>query len=500
MKRIIPVLAMALFFAIASCSREDVYFDKTTTDELAYQQEPMTLKEVNDQITQLLEQQGSFNWKDASDILLYSAAVHGNNLLTVGYGKPGESFSITKSTQLLNVKDEIIKTARDNYISIQKNGQDVLIYDDETLNFVDIKVNDIATVTALRKNKNVRYLEPDGFIYTANKIEKSSSGCSQNAETISGYDYGTKSTGARIPWNFYDHNIDKAWAYSKGRGIGVGIIDTGISSNQAYLGSKFDDYYSGRYVQKYGTYVDSWWPWSTSTDGPYDKCGHGTSASATIAAPDNNAGQYIGVAYECNLVSYRGTEDVVLDGYHERNGVANALKALGNRSDIKVISMSIGYPWSIGKIEDAVKYAYSRGKLIFAAGGTSTEFTNWYGIIFPASMTETVAVTGVEESTSYHECDTCHKGDMDFTVIMERSNNNNQPVMGYNTGTSNYFGGSSVATAFTAGTAALVWARYPSWNRDQVLQRLKEASAFYPNRNSDYGYGNIDALKAVRGY
>jgi subtilisin family serine protease len=116
-------------------------------------------------------------------------------------------------------------------------------------------------------------------------------------------------------------------------------------------------------------------------------------------------------------------------------------------------------------------------------------------------MNETVAVTGIEEGAGYDECDTCHTGTkIDFTVVMERGNNNHQPVIGFYTGEANYFGGSSVATAFTAGTAALVWAKYPSWNRDQVLQRLKEASAFYPTKNSDFGYGNIDALKAVRGY
>jgi hypothetical protein len=501
MKKINLLYGLVLLFIIASCTNEEVQFQEEMIDQSAMQQEPLSVAEVNDQITKLIELNGSFNWKDANDLLLWSATVHGNNILTVGYGEEKESFRIEKSTKLTSIKEDIIKTVENTTVSFTKSAQNIVIADDDILNFIDVKVTDLATVTELRKKENIRYLEPDGFVYTGNKIPtKSSKGCSQSGESISSSDYGTTSTGAKVPWNYYTHNIDDAWAYSTGRGIGVGVIDTGVSSNQAYLGSRFDDSYSSRYIQKYGTYVDSWWPWSTSTDGPNDKCGHGTSACATVGAP-NYASQFIGVAYECNLISYRGTEDVVLDGYHERNGVANALKALGNRSDVKIISMSIGYPWSIGKIEDAVKYAYSKGKLIFAAGGTSTEFTNWYGVIFPASMNETVAVTGIEEGAGYDECDTCHTGTkIDFTVVMERGNNNHQPVIGFYTGEANYFGGSSVATAFTAGTAALVWAKYPSWNRDQVLQRLKEASAFYPTKNSDFGYGNIDALKAVRGY
>jgi len=59
-------------------------------------------------------------------------------------------------------------------------------------------------------------------------------------------------------------------------------------------------------------------------------------------------------------------------------------------------------------------------------------------------------------------------------------------------------GGSSVATATTAGIAALVWSKNPSWNRDQVLQKLRESSEFYPNRNSQFGYGNLNALTAVQ--
>ena len=72
------------------------------------------------------------------------------------------------------------------------------------------------------------------------------------------------------------------------------------------------------------------------------------------------------------------------------------------------------------------------------------------------------------------------------------------PVLGFYNGERRYTGGSSVATATTAGIAALVWSKYPSWTRTQVLNRLKQSSEFYPSRNSSFGYGNIDALQAVQ--
>ena len=103
-----------------------------------------------------------------------------------------------------------------------------------------------------------------------------------------------------------------------------------------------DGYSSGRYVQKYGTFIDSNWWWSSNYDGPHDKCGHGTAMASTMASPRNDNSMPVGVAYNSNLVAYRATEDVLLNDYHERKGVSKALTQLGNRSDVKIISMSIG--------------------------------------------------------------------------------------------------------------------------------------------------------------
>ena len=71
--------------------------------------------------------------------------------------------------------------------------------------------------------------------------------------------------------------------------------------------------------------------------------------SATIASPRNDEHLPVGVAYNCNFIAYRGTSDVVLDGYQEQKGVANALVDLANNSNVKIISMSIGYIFSIDK-------------------------------------------------------------------------------------------------------------------------------------------------------
>jgi len=84
---------------------------------------------------------------------------------------------------------------------------------------------------------------------------------------------------------------------------------------------------------------------------------------------------------------------------------------------------------------------------------------------------------------------------------MQRSNNSdrNSISLATSTNTPKYVGGSSAATATTAGIAALVWATNSNMSRSQVLNRLKQASDFYPSRSSSFGYGNINADAAVRG-
>ena len=222
--------------------------------------------------------------------------------------------------------------------------------------------------------------------------------------------------------------------------------------------------------------------------------------AAVATAPRNNDNLPMGVAYNANLISYRAVEDVVIDDYHEKRGISEALTALANRNDVKIISMSLGYPFSIGRVKDAIRYAYKKGKMILAAGGTSTAYTTWYGVIFPASMKETVAVTGVKENI-YEKCDDCHTGSkIDFTIQMQRTNgtSNNIPILSYYDNNSDYEGGSSIATATTAGVAALVWSKNPGWTREQVLEKIKKSSDFYPIKHPKFGYGNINVLKAVQ--
>lgn len=514
MKKTLTIFAGITFLAFSSCTNDEI-ITSTIIEESALQVEQesdafLTIDEINTVIDQSLYKNGTFSWDKVPANVLWSAAVHGGEMITVGYGDEGESFREGKNGRLEGIQNDIINTIA---ASESQTRKELKYLSDDILNVIDIQVTNLESIRDLKAMPNVRYLEPNGYSFFnvgpqsgAEGQTRSSSGCGMSGSNLNTNDYRTISPGSLVSWTLDNHNVTQAWAESTGAGVTIGVIDTGISPNQPLLNpgsSGFGDGYSinSRTVEKYGTYIDSVWWWSNNIDGPNDRCGHGTSMTAAATAPRNNNNKPVGVAYDANLVSYRGTADVLLNDYHERKGVSNALRALADRNDVKIISMSIGYLWSIGNVRDAVKYAHNKGKLIFAAGGTSTTVTNSYPVIFPASMSETVAVTGVTDASNYTRCDTCHDGSqIEFTIIMERDNDRNRTaaVLGFYNGDNDYVGGSSVATATTAGIAALVWAKYPNWSRTQVLNRMRQSSDLYGNTSNKFGYGNIDALQAVQ--
>lgn len=499
-KKALKLSIVSLLIFASSCTKEDTIEKEIVIDSA--QKNPLTAQQVKNEINESLNSKQSFHWSASSDHLLWSAIVQGQNIATIGFGNSKDDYDRSKSVNNQKIQKELL----DIIVKYEKKNLDkILISSDAYLNLIDVVIEKQETVIALRKSNYVRYFEPSDyrFVNDPNSTERSesSSGCGYDSITLSTPDFTTVTPNAKVPWTFYQHNIPSAWNYSTGSGITIGIVDTGASPNQTLLGSSFNDgFSSGRTIQKYGTYVDSIWPWSSTTDGPNDQCGHGTSMASVAAAPRNDNGTPVGVAYNANLVTYRAAANVVVEGYHEQNGVKNAFTALGNRSDVKIISMSMGHIFSVGKIEDGIKYAYSKGKLIFCAGGTSTSFTNFVGVIFPAWMSETVAVTGVKEGASYQKCNVCHTGSkIEFTVVMERAaSGNTVPVNSYYDNQTDYVGGSSVATATSAGIAALVWSKHPTWTRDQVLTKMRQSAHFYPNKNAEYGYGNINVLLAVQ--
>ncbi|HVI45711.1 MAG TPA: S8 family serine peptidase [Chitinophaga sp.] len=502
MKKVYTLALGTVLCWASSCNKSDrqaisVVNNDTTISSIA---------DINRFIKNELQTKGKFEWSAASINMVQGALLHSDSILSVGYQPAGFSGLNEKihtidihSSEWQAAREEVLRIIREN-----EKGAATIVFNQDILPVIDVKVSRQATLKALRSSSLVRYAEPTGYgdltnTTSAPQTESSSSsgsgsGCGGNTgdnSLVAGAHYFNMQPGTKKSWNYTYSKIDEAWTNATGKGIKVMIIDTGVSPDQENLGDDFNQgASSGRTIQKKVTR-----PGGTTADG----CGHGTKMASVCAAPRGNDNSMTGVAYNANLVTVRAADDVLISGSDEVQGVTDAFTLAGNSADVKIVSMSMGTIIKESKIADAIRYAKGKGKLIFCAAGTSTSFTaSFVGVIFPAYMDEVVAVTGVKDNQT-ERCADCHVGkEVDFTVVMERVQDGKHPLSLAMAGdVPSTVGGSSVATATCAGIAALVWSKFPSYTSSDVLNKMAESASLYTNKSSKFGWGVINAKSAT---
>ncbi|MDX2245167.1 MAG: S8 family serine peptidase [Bacteroidia bacterium] len=457
----------------------------------------------------------SFDWSMADDYTLWSAVVAGDSTVVVGY-KPATLDSINHILHLIDLNNPDWMYARDYTIEFVRQQLQILhpgtafptdtflLRSHEVLPILYFKLSDYEVIAGLRQLGTVVYVEPEGYnenLYAADPIR--TSGCNEETDQIESSDYFTISPNSKVSWHLGigTHRVSLAWdVCPKGTGITLGLIDTGIDSDNTYLsqsGLFTSGQSGGRTIEKFGTFDGT---------SPHDLCGHGTRMAGILAHPRTNNGGITGIAYKSSLVSYRVANGVILDGTEEKEAVVDALTALGDRSDVRIISMSVGKVFEHQPITQAIKYAYGKGKLIFCAAGGGYQET--HPAKSPSLANEVVAVTAAKYDYNdpnhvnltkalYCPFDTY----VDFAGLVEE----NMPTKTRFALSTQLDNGASLAwskkasaaTATTAGIAALVWSCNLNRSRAQVLAILQQAGSRWGNVSTDYGYGVIDAKEAV---
>lgn len=508
------LLPLLLFVAVSACQKNTI-----TNDEPAFDETVLTPQQIDGIIKEQVLRTGSFDWNKQSGQVVWSALQNSDRVMSVGFAAENSSHDLSNSIHTIDINEGEWKIAKTKLLEqILQSEQKVLpsitlnqliAYEEETLPVIDVFVQNPATIDLLRKSNLVRYAEPMGyepksglFGVQNNILQTSTSGCGgNNAEPglTEPADFNTVSPGAKASWNYGYHQIAGAWTKSTGSGKKVMVIDTGISPDQALFSSLLNSgNSSGRTMEKRVTLRKSAWfglSYGSVESSVNDACGHGTSMAGALASPRNTVGGAVGVAYNASIVSVRASVDVLIDESRENKGVSDAFVLAGNTSSVQIVSMSMGRITSSSQLGDAVDYAYNKGKLIFCAAGTSFGWSaGWWGVIFPATKSNVQAVTGVKSDTK-NRCDACHEGpEVDFVVVMEQNGNGRTALSTAQSGFApSTVGGSSVATATAAGIAALVWSANPGASRETVVNKMAQASSFYPAKSGSFGWGIVNA-------
>jgi serine protease AprX len=293
-----------------------------------------------------------------------------------------------------------------------------------------------------------------------------------------------------------DYGVDAARQASPGldgSGVGICIIDTGIDPNHEQL--------SGRVV--------GWRDWVNNRTSAYDDHGHGTHVSGIAAgrATGTNNQPYAGVAPGAHLI---GAKVLNSSGSGADADVVSAIEWCAARTDVHVISMSLGSPGSDGRDagSQAANAAVKAGKVVVAAAGNSGDAPGT--VSSPGVATDVITVgAGSDASSLAGSTDT----DVAFYLagFSSRGPTANPDarlkpdvvapglsVVAAKAGTvSSYttYSGTSMATPFVAGVVALgrqaVAAATPATLKTALAASARDVGATGPD--NEWGAGLVDA-------
>lgn len=172
-----------------------------------------------------------------------------------------------------------------------------------------------------------------------------------------------------IPWGVKEVGAEQYWSKTRGQGVKVAVLDTGISRNHIDL--------KGR-VKRRVNFV--------SGSGGMD--GHGTHIAGTIAAIVNNRG-IVGVAPAVELYDLRAFGP---DGTANISDIIQGINwAIEHKIDI--INMSFGSPEDNFALKNAIRHAHQAGIIMVASAGN-----NGGALEYPAAYKGVVAVGAIDQN------------------------------------------------------------------------------------------------------
>nr|WP_224249200.1 S8 family peptidase [Hyalangium gracile] len=180
-------------------------------------------------------------------------------------------------------------------------------------------------------------------------------------------------------WNLKMIDMPKAWDSSKGKGVVVAVLDTGIAYEDYDDFKQVPDLKGVKFTQGYDFVNDD--------EHANDDHGHGTHVAGTIAQATNNGEGVAGVAFEATLMPVK-----VLNHFGSGTSadIVDAIRFAADKG-AKVINMSLGGGGYSKAMADAVEYARKKGVTVVAAAGNASRPR----VEFPAAYPGAVAVSAV---------------------------------------------------------------------------------------------------------
>ncbi|MFF9120843.1 type VII secretion-associated serine protease mycosin [Streptomyces massasporeus] len=288
-------------------------------------------------------------------------------------------------------------------------------------------------------------------------------------------------------WALDAMHTEQAWQTTKGRGITVAVLDTGVEADHPDLAGNV---LPGKDLVRFG-----------AEPGDRAWARHGTAMAGIIAGHGHgpgNANGVLGIAPEAKILPVR----VILeDGDPSRakarstrgNALAEGIRwAADHGAD--VINLSLGDDSASAHPEpsedQAVQYALKKGVVVVASAGNGGEKGDH--ISYPAAYPGVIAATAVDRAGTRASFSTrrwyatVSAPGVDVVIA--------DPDHKYYEGW-----GTSAAAAFVSGAAALVKAAHPGLAPAQIKSLLEDTARNAPSggRDDSRGFGFVDPAAAI---
>jgi len=280
------------------------------------------------------------------------------------------------------------------------------------------------------------------------------------------------------PWPQKMLAPDRAWPFATGTGITVAVLDSGVDPT----------------VPKLKGHVESSKNYLTDGSSPDTDCvGHGTEVAGIIAAQSDQVVGFFGVAPGVKILPVEVSEREVMANGKPGGDTATPEQlaeaityAVDHHADI--INMSLVMYDEDPQVKAAIADAERRNVLVVAAVGNDAE--NGNPTPYPAAYPGVLGV-GAIDSTGTRASDSQHGKYVDVVapgvqVITTAREHGEVRV-----------NGTSFATPFVSGVAALVRERYPTLSAAQVADRIMATADPASGPASEYGHGIVDPYRAV---
>ncbi len=266
----------------------------------------------------------------------------------------------------------------------------------------------------------------------------------------------------------------------------IAVIDTGVDYTHPDL--------MGKVIKGYD--------FVNADNDPMDDNSHGTHVAGIAAARSNNGIGITGVSWKASILAVKVLNS---QGRGTVADIAAGIKYAADYPGVKVINMSLGGGYSPTE-EAAVDYAVNtKGILLVAAAGNDNTNTKSYPAGFSTDYPNKVIAVAA------HKDDHCKASFSNYGTWVSITAPGEDivsttPIGGAGGNIEGYalFSGTSMASPFVAGSAAVVWALYPEYTNEQIGQLLTTKTGFTPNRdgtcwpNDGSTFGGLNLLHLVK--